>query len=543
MEELSKQSQVIEAMFQIYDKKGELVDFKLNHLQRQIDREIVQTGEIRSSILKYRQGGVTSFVMAWFLVECMRRHSVVVMLAHDRDHTEKLLLRARQFLQNLKGAKPKTSKMNDNEITFAKTQSSFYIGTAGSTNFGRSATISHLHCSEIAFWKDPKTLLVGLHQAVPHDTGVIVQETTGNGWGTYYQQSFYNMMAKKSRYKGYFFPWYIHPEYVSETPLTKSLSPSETELMGQFGLTIPQIQWRREKVDEFEGDEIMFNQEYPCTVEDCFRLTGGSLFPGAELIENKDWVQDGYVSYLKGHPKQGYHYILGADAAGGTGGDNSAIEGLCLETKEQVLSYSNNKISPPKFAQELAELGKKYNHAYLVPETNSHGISVLAVLKDYIDPETGDRNYPLEKIYKHVLKNTMTSNVMNVPSYGYGWKTTGISKPYMVGIGVKFIEAGWKIYDPQLYNELLSFTETAEGKLEGMGEHDDNAISFMLACLGVLKVLKISPDALETKKKKKKPTLTENQKTWRDENGNYKLKFEEMFMKKGARKKSVHILH
>jgi hypothetical protein len=53
------------------------------------------------------------------------------------------------------------------EFTFPKTNSMFYIGTAGARKFGRGDTITDLHCSEYAFWENPVDLFSGLTDAVP----------------------------------------------------------------------------------------------------------------------------------------------------------------------------------------------------------------------------------------------------------------------------------------------------------------------------------------------------------------------------------------
>lgn len=188
---MSNTALVIESLFRIFNKNGDLVDFKLNSIQKSLDRIKNEDKVRRISILKPRQKGCSVYIMADFLVDCMNAHHTAVLLAHDKDHTERLLRRAQEFLTNMKGPGPKTARMNANEIYFPKTQSTFYIGTAGSKNFGRSATITRLHCSEIAFWTDPKTILTGLLQTVPKETGVVFLETTANGWGTWYQRHWY----------------------------------------------------------------------------------------------------------------------------------------------------------------------------------------------------------------------------------------------------------------------------------------------------------------------------------------------------------------
>lgn len=587
---MSRVRNVIETLMSIYDKEGQLVPFKFNSIQAEIDRTVIEPIErfrelgfepspefiqetIRASILKYRQGGVTTLIMAWFLVECMTRYSVCVMLTHDKEHSEKLLYRARLMLKNLKGPKPKTSKLNDNEIAFAKTDSVFYIGTAGSKEFGRSATITHLHCSEIAFWKDPASLMKSLFQAVPKRSGIIIQETTANGWGNWFQKSFYNYRMQRGGFRGFFFPWYMHNEYTSATPFelnavvpeerlyerrlykrirrdpfTKHLSPKQVRQL---------LQWRREKIDENQGDRDRqsairdFNQEYPSTIEEAFVLTGGSLFGDVRATDSPDWVHVGTNRWaLRPHPVPGYTYALGADFSGGTGNDNSTIEVLCLDTRSQVFEFADNHINPIDFAELIVEIGLLYNTAYLVPENNAHGLAGTAIIK---------RVYPLHRIYKHQINKGSQGAHLNIPTYGYGWKTTATTKPYLVGIAQQLLYAGWTIHSLLLEDELRSFVEDPDtGKMEGSGAHDDRGISFMLACIGVLKLLRLQgfaflPDEIEgaadvplIEPKATQPAIEvippiggrSIQVTWRDEQGRALIPFSEMFSKKS--KRSVH---
>lgn len=479
---MSKHKLAIESLFHIYDKEGILVPFKLNEIQRRIDKELETSNRI--SILKFRQGGVSTYIMARFLVECMSKHSVCVMLAHDRDHTEKLFERAQLMLKYLDGGKlsASTTRENRNEIVFKKTDSTFYIGTAGSRDFGRSATITHLHLSEIAFYKDPKRLLTGLLQCVPK-SGYIIQETTANGWGTWFQKRFYEYMEGRGGFKACFYPWYIHEEYKARHEAVPPFSEYEEWLMKEFNVDLFQLQWRRDQLDLMEGDEAGFKQEYPATPEEAFKLSGGSLFGFLEQPtskERKDWeIFEPNAYKKKGHPRRGFHYVFGADSSGGTGNDYSAIVGVCLETLEQVFEYRNNELAPPEFGQVIARYAKMFNKAYIVPESNSHGLAVIYELKQRV---------PLTTIYRAQVSGKLTNAALNIPSAGYGWKTTAISKPYMVGIAQKLLKAGLKIYSLQLFDELFSFSETEDGKLEGLAEHDDTAIAFMLACIGLLRL-------------------------------------------------------
>lgn len=580
---------VIEALFNIFDKEGNLVPFKLNDIQARIDEEVVERIEwlrdhgfepsdqyiqdtIRNSILKYRQGGVTTFVMAWYLVECMSRYSVCVMLTHDKEHSEKLLYRARLMLKHMNGPKPKTTKLNDNEIAFAKTDSVFYIGTAGSKEFGRSATITHLHCSEIAFWKDPASLMKSLFQAVPKRSGVITQETTANGWGTWFQKSFYNYLDGKGGFVPHFYAWYIHNEYISRTPWGAEWYADDfTEYkQGNVSIRVPnekslyrrirrynpewsrefilsKLQWRREKILENLGDKSFrdalrdFNQEYPSTYEEAFCVTGGSLFPDVRQTESRDWVADGTSAQrLVGHPRAGYTYSLGADFAGGTGNDDSSINILCLETLEQVYRFADSHTDPIAFAEKIVEVGTEYD-AYLTPEVNAHGLAGIVIIK---------RKYDLTKMYKHILPSGRLTNASsNIPSYGYGWRTSNTSKPFMIGIAQQFVRQGWKLYDLKTVDQLRSFTEDPEtGKMEGQGDHDDCGIAFMLACIGMLKLMRLQGKYIDDFDEESTtlpvvPEVATSSKiihTHRDENGVYQVPFSDMFGKRRNGRRSVH---
>jgi hypothetical protein len=593
----SKARKVIETLMMVYDKEGNLVPFKFNDIQAKIDDLIIEPIErfrelgfevseewiqetIRACILKYRQGGVTTLIMAWFLVECMTRYSVCVMLTHDKEHSEKLLYRARLMLKNLKGPSPKTSKLNDNEIAFAKTDSVFYIGTAGSKEFGRSATITHLHCSEIAFWKDPASLMKSLFQAVPKRSGIIIQETTANGWGNWLQKSYYAYRSGKGGFKAFFFAWYIHNEYISSTPWIKEwdlqdytefklndsviqvpnekivykriLKYSRANHLGWSREYICQkLQWRREKILENVGDKSFrhalkdFNQEYPSTYDEAFVVTGGSLFGDVRVVESSKWVSTGpNACRLLPHPVAGFEYTLGGDYAGGTGNDSSSINVLCLNTKEQVYRYADNQINPIDFAHKICEVGHEFNEAYLVPESNNHGLSGNTIVK---------RNYTIYRIYKHIINQGPTNAERNIPTYGYGWKTTAQTKPFLVGITQQFVSAGWRIYDPLTEDELRSFVEDPDtGKMQGSGAHDDNAISFMLACIGVLKLYRLRGIAFveldssdEVQREVMLPVIDitpvadvpkKIETTWRNEQGAVLIPFKDLF----GKRKSVH---
>ena len=181
----TRESYIIESLLMIANKAGDDVPFILNPAQRKLDEDL--TG--RDIIPKARQEGISSYFLGLATVKCLyKRNTRAVVIAHEDKSTQRMLNKVRYFLDNIRGdLKPVLGSNSKNEITFPKTNSMFYIGTAGAKKFGRGDTITDLHCSEVAFWNNPKELTSGLSQAVPR-SGSLSLESTGLGVGNWYQR-------------------------------------------------------------------------------------------------------------------------------------------------------------------------------------------------------------------------------------------------------------------------------------------------------------------------------------------------------------------
>jgi hypothetical protein len=316
------ESAVIESMFRVVDKAGQDVDFKLNSAQRTIDEKWSR----RLIIPKARQEGVSTYFLAKGTVKCLgMRHTRAVVISHDSESTERMLLKVKYFLENLRGPAPVIKNNNRNEITFPKTNSMFYIGTAGSRAFGRGDTITDLHCSELAYWPNPKALLSGLLAAVPKVTGCVSIESTGNGAGDEYHSRCMKAAKGQSTYKMIFLPWWDFAEY--ETPLSDidsaDLMANLSEELGEIWyddkgvqhnlielypqITPAKLAWRRMIIeDECDGDLFLWNKDYPSCLDDCFQIAGGGVFQRVRYVATPDWIKsetDSHFHFLKGHQR------------------------------------------------------------------------------------------------------------------------------------------------------------------------------------------------------------------------------------------------
>jgi hypothetical protein len=470
-------------MFRIPDKNGRDVDFRLNPAQVEIDTTL--TG--RDIYPKARQRGVSTYFLARFLAKCLsRRNTRAVVISHDKESTQRLLSRVHYMLNNIKGPKAVIKNMSKNEITFPKTGSMFYLGTAGARSFGRGDTITDLHCSEVAYWPDAPTLMTGLLQAVPMN-GEIAIESTGNGQGDWYHRTCTRAMQKLGRFVAHFLGWLEEPEYnLPVTPeeemfILNNLSDliEEREYIRESpNITAGQLKFRRQKLEELDYDLFRFKQEYPRTFDECFQSTGSSLFGNVIYRPTELWKRsdiDPHLHILEGHPNRRSFYSLGADVSAGVGRDFSTMEIIELGSMEQVGEYVNNRIEPDIFARKIYNVGLMFNEAFATVENNNHGIVTLKVLRD-------DLRYPIGKLYtRHTSSDDQIGRLTSL-----GARTTSISKPFYIGKLRKYLKEFITVHSPILKGELNTFIETETGRLEAkQGCFDDTVIGMAMAVLAI----------------------------------------------------------
>ncbi len=470
---------IIESMFNVVTKEGEDVPFVLNSTQRKLDDNL--TG--RDLIPKARQEGVSTFFLARYTAACLRKRNVkAVIISHESESTQRLFSRCQYFLNNIRGPKPIVGRSSANLLTFPKTDSMIYIGTAGSKKFGRGDTITHCHCSEYAYWPDPKTLLSGLLQAVPM-SGEIAIESTGNGVGNDYHRRVIRAYEKKSDWACHFFNWLDFDEYCiklskqdEENVLARLNSEwEEPELVAQ-GLTAGQIVWRRIKLEELDYDLRLFKQEYPVTLDECFQASGDSIFYRVLYEPTNLWQYQGnHLHTLDPHPIMDHQYVIGADPSGGTGRDNSSTQIFDLKTGDQVAEYAHNRIEPDIFGEKIVDLALLFNGAFIVVESNNHGPLTLDRIRA--------RDYPPSLIYsmEQAGASFEDKSLMQM-----GFRTSARTKPIMIGRLRSLLAKNWIVHSPLLYGELSTFVEHEDGKLSAQnGCYDDRVMAAACAAMGL----------------------------------------------------------
>lgn len=116
--------------------------------------------------------------------------------------------------------------------------------------------------------------------------------------------------------------------------------------------------------------ELKYNQEVLC------KFLGSSLtLVNADVIAKMSvdapiYKKDGLDVYQK--PTKGHTYCIVADIAKGVGGDYSAFQVIDITEAPYhiVAKYRNNSISPLLYPSVIYKVGKEYNEAFVLLETN-----------------------------------------------------------------------------------------------------------------------------------------------------------------------------
>lgn len=453
---------IIETLFRIPNKNGIDVDFKLNDVQVSLD----ENRTLRNIIPKARQRGISTYIVALFLARCLSvRNRRCVVVSHTAPATQKLFEKTHYILKNLKGGvEPQLRRNSIHELYFEKTDSTFYIGTAGSEGVGVGDTITDLHCSEPALWDDPMPLLKGLFNAVPMDTGTIFIEGTGNGMGNWYHRQCMRASEGGGAYKLHFFSWTDAAEYrlkigsdegrvLAENLDDDDQKPfgNEKALFENGVLGIDQIAWRRAKIEEMDFDLHKFKEQYPLNLNECFQGAGASFFHQVKFELSAAWHKSPRfpnLMVLGDHPKPLQNYLAGADIGAGCNADNTVLQIFSIEEMRQVGEWVSNSMEPHIAAIKHAEILKYFNNAYVNAERNNHGILYIKELLDKYD----HRVIHLSKPPKGAIL-----------TYGkiadYGTFTSGRLKPEIVGALRRLVARDVTIHSPALKSEMDSFVE------------------------------------------------------------------------------------
>lgn len=313
--------------FKIADKSGNLIPFTFNKAQhyvhQKLEEQLKSLGYIRANILKGRQQGISTYISSRYFHKVLTVPGTqAFILTHMGDATRSLFAMTKRYNNNLpSGLAPKADKDNENQLLFNKLNSGYRVGTAGSKEIGRSMTNQLLHMSEYAFYDSHGEIKRGIEQTVADISGTEkIKESTANGINNAFYIDWQNAKEGNSDAINIFIPWYWQDEYTRDDK-GQQLTDDERdwiELYQYNGLTKKHLAWRRNKLNDFDGDYDQkcrgFRQEYPFTDEEAFINSITDTFITVEPVIRARKMRVDSESPL----------IIGVDPARG-GVDKSAI--------------------------------------------------------------------------------------------------------------------------------------------------------------------------------------------------------------------------
>ena len=506
----------MEKFLKIRNKDAKLVPFKINDAQQLFEEEIVKCekeGKLkRFIVLKARQMGFSTFTEGYIFHDTSTntfKNSMII--AHEEKATQNLFNMSKLYYEELPvPIKPMIKYSNGKELVFENPtgdpvekkknpglRSKITVSTAGTVEVGRSATVHNLHASEVAFFPDATTTMLGLLQCVPDTlSSCVILESTANGVGGYFYDMWQKAVRGENDFIPLFYPWFTYKSYTrpfksdnEKTFFESTLNEYERTLMKNNDLTLEQMNWRKYTIaNKCQGDVELFMQEYPSTPEEAFIASGRPVFNTASVRKYLNNAKDpSYCCYLKENgrkvevlkdekgyveiweePKPDEFYVIGADVAEGKiDGDYSVAQ--VLDKDCNVVAKWYGHIDPDLFGYELVKLARYYNDAYLGVESNNHGLTTLKAVQRY-----DYWNLYFAKIYDR-FTDSITQKL--------GWQTTSKTKPMMIDKLAEFVrDFHIGIKDKTTISELLTYIIEENGSTNAQqGCHDDCVMSLAIA--------------------------------------------------------------
>ena len=493
-----------------------------------VEEGLKEKKPIRIRVLKARQMGFSTLISALgFWWAAMNENSTYAVVAHKESSASSIFEKNKIFYDNLpKPLKPKTNRFNSERISFSidgggGLRSKIFFGTAGGGELFRGETILFLHKSEIAFWEDKTgTLKKSLNATVPYAPfSCIIEETTANGYNEF-KDAWDRSVRGDDNYTPLFVGWNEMVDYQLEPPVDFQANEKELQLQMDYDLSDAQLFWRRIKIaNDYDGNEMWFQQEYPLTPEEAFIASGSGVFDsdtirrgyqGVEkplfekeiqsvmvkerlkvweepevkeeveynqlVVYNED-LQD--YEYVNGdievaRTKVYANYTLAVDTSG-LGADFNQIVVWHNINKNMVARFGIKNINEERLAKIVVEIGEYYNNALVVAEVNySHAIY------DYI-VDLGYKNLYYTESVSRIDKKQNNREL--------GWKTTKLTKaPIISSLRALLNERPDAIRDKSFWyeSEYYVLQDVATNKMNAVsGHHDDiimsNAIAFYVS--------------------------------------------------------------
>lgn len=419
-------------------------------------------------ILKPRQMGfteVTSAFVTWLML--FHPNQSILVLATKGDTAMSVVKKVRIALKNL----PKWLLISNISINNRKSielaNGSYVKSVAKSADAGRSDALSLLIIDEAAHIAGFDEVWTSIRPTISTG-GRIIMLSTPNGVGNVFQKVYSESENGKNDFNHIRVNWWEHPEHIQNLRLCEDTKKYTSDWYEKETADLSD----REKAQEYECEflssgDTFFSPAVISTVEESL------------LLDIHDSLQDEGLVIFK-EPVAKSNYIIGVDCSTGKAFDRGAACVLEIDSMEQVAELSI-KAEPDSFASNLLDLGKKYNNAILVVESNAVGLAVLEHIKLDAYPAlfyTENGAKAGEKIGQ--VGNAAPGSMEN--KYNHGIMTGGHNRMFMLKKLEELIRKKiTTIHSKRFFHEMKTFVWHAAKPEAKYGCRDDLILATAIA--------------------------------------------------------------
>lgn len=446
-----------------HPKRG-LLPFFLYKYQK---RCIQEYEKHRFNILsKFRQGGLTTVTVIWCLWRCLFKldETIMILSKSDREAIASGEIVKRALIELPEWMKPEMEKNNDHQKLFTDTGCKMFFYTPEAA---RGRSITYLILDEAAFIQNMEKYWKAMFPTLSGG-GHCIAISTVNGVGNWYYDMFTGSQKGENDFNIIELDYVEHPDY------------DDADWVKQTRAQLGEKGWRQEVLRDFLGSGESFIPNN--IINDLDQVTKEiepikMLFPQwnnyAEAREKRVVDLDKWergALHIWREPIDGREYIIGVDVAEGMDGDNdnSCFELIDAVTCEQVAEFYSNICPPHNFAQVVASIGRLYNNALIIVESQSAGLIVLNKLQH-------------DFFYENLFESSQGGNSKTTMP---GIKTSRSSRPkFLETMQTRLINESIAIKSRRFVKELKGFVWNGQTKRAEAtkGFHDDAIMALCLA--------------------------------------------------------------
>tara|TARA_B100000700_G_C14997073_1_gene834395 strand:+ start:184 stop:1761 length:1578 start_codon:yes stop_codon:yes gene_type:complete len=307
-------------------------------------------------VLKSRQLGLSTIsaaYCAWLAI--FHKDKNILVIATKLAVAQNFIRKVKFMIRSMPKWLLLPSIVNNNKQAIEFSNGSTVKAIPTSEDAGRSEALSLLIVDEAAFVRNFDTLWTGLYPTLSTGGRAIVLSTP-NGVGGQYYDLWMQAENKENVFNAIKLPWDVHPDRDDK--------------------------WFEEETKNMSRQQIA--QELLCD----FQASGDTFLQVEDIEYIRNWIRPPIDKWgpdmnvwVWEYPYSAKKYVISADVSRGDASDYSTFHVIDTEKSSVVAEY-RGKLPPDKFAQVLAEAGRRYNNALLCPENNSYGYAVIMKLSE-----------------------------------------------------------------------------------------------------------------------------------------------------------------